>query len=198
MEWFYKVISRVEFYVLLLLIAVIAAFFAIFRDLPHSGNAYSPTVRDRVLVPLLLVGITLFLASIAAFFLRRLDSRASGPMKLFSRLRFQPKPTEPGGDIESEKRVIDAYKGLSKTQQRVVSHLCEMPPTQMTVDDFFLSFTKRYGADYVASVSEVYFRLEVLSLKGLCRLDRIAPGASIAVRITEVSRCLREKDLLVS
>ena len=56
MEWLYKIISRVEFYVLLVLIATAALFFAVFKDLPNSANGYSPTVRETIVLPLFVFG----------------------------------------------------------------------------------------------------------------------------------------------
>jgi hypothetical protein len=213
MEWLYKIISRVEFYVLLVIIATGAFFFAIFKDLPNSANGYSPTARENLLLPLFFVGATAFLSGVVAFFARdRVKSRAT-PSGDESELKQTGKtltastilagqvkatPTNPHDDKQWEEDLVSTYGDLPKTQRRVVTLICEMPVAQMPIDDFSQSFDGRFGPAWVQGVSEMYYRIDSLSLRGLCELKKIGPGASVVIRIQRVSKSLRERDLLVS
>ena len=109
----------------------------------------------------------------------------------------QSKYDRPVDDI-SEKAIVEIYKDLSRTQQRVVTYICEMPVAQLPVDDFLTAFSGKYGSDWVKGEPEMYYRLRTLHFQGLCQLRKVGPGASVVIRNSKVSHCLREHDLLVS
>jgi hypothetical protein len=201
MEWLYKIIDRVEFYVLLTLIATGALFFAIFKDLPNSANGYSPTAREKILLPLFFIGATVFLSGIVAFFVRdRVKSRAipSGEKVAHQSEQIESTAANAQDDKQWEEDLVSIYRDLPKTQRRVVTLICEMPVAQMPIDDFWQSFSGRFGPVWVEGVAEMYYRIDSLTLRGLCELKKIGPGASVVIRIQRVSKCLRERDLLVS
>jgi hypothetical protein len=216
MEWLYKIISRVEFYVLLVLIATAALFFAVFKDLPNSANGYSPTVRETIVLPLFVFGVAVFVSGLIAFFARVrvrqqiANGNGSGVLESDRSLStttsgvtpesasVDPNLATSNEEFQWEEQLVSTYKELPKTQQRVVTLICEMPPVQMPIDDFWKAFSSRFGPKWVRNDSEMYYRIDSLSLRGLCELKKIGPGASVVIRLLRVSKCLRSRDVLVS
>jgi hypothetical protein len=233
MEWVYKIITRVEFYVLLVLIAAVAIFLSIFKDVPNQGNGYSPNVRESMLLPLFLLGVAILLTGIVAFFVRgqakgaavsekvikgreaaeeltpgteALSASAGREQKRVPTASDYPEPDEDEHTTpvsasmtkEQEDELERVFSALSDTQQKILTHICQMPVMQMPIDDFFESFGRTFNPQWVGNESEMYYRLEVLHLKGFCKLTKIGPGASVVIRNAEISRCLRKRDLLKS
>lgn len=147
MEWLYKIISRVEFYVLLVLIATAGLFFSIFKDLPNSANGYSPTVRETILLPLFVFGSSVFLSGLIAFFVllrvspkeisnaKTIDLPQTGGGLSTKTNNVAPqlesvdsKLVSTDDELQWEDKLVASYKELPKTQQRVVTLICEMPP----------------------------------------------------------------------
>jgi hypothetical protein len=202
MEWLYKIISRVEFYVLLVLIATAALFFAVFKDLPNSANGYSPTVRETIVLPLFVFGVAVFVSGLIGNGSgvlesdRSLSTTTSGVTP--ESASVDPNLATSNEEFQWEEQLVSTYKELPKTQQRVVTLICEMPPVQMPIDDFWKAFSSRFGPKWVRNDSEMYYRIDSLSLRGLCELKKIGPGASVVIRLQRVSKCLRSRDVLVS
>ena len=164
MEWLYKIISRVEFYVLLVLIATAALFFAVFKDLPNSANGYSPTVRETIVLPLFVFGVAVFVSGLIAFFARVrvrqqiANGNGSGVLESDRSLStttsgvtpesasVDPNLATSNEEFQWEEQLVSTYKELPKTQQRVVTLVCEMPPVQMPIDDFWKAFSSSASA----------------------------------------------------
>jgi hypothetical protein len=213
-----KVIQRTEFYILALIIAAGAIYYAFFENLPTGSNDFTPVPRTSPIYLLLVAGGCILLASVGTFVLvKRMPKKSETTMdekeKVPTRIEaptphhddFRTRsdvesgllgsPNNPAKHLE-QLRVI--YAGLSRSQQRIVTHICYLPQSQMPIDVFFDSFVKRYGPTFVANVSEMFFRIEVLSLKGMCQLKKIGPGASIVMLIPETATLLRDNDILSS
>ena len=181
------------------------------RTAPSPENSWTMNLREDPIVLLFLLGVVIMFISVYLFRVPIIGSQkeVEEETKKDSNTESNQKTESPIGDNYERNSVLvgsakwgealeKRYMSLSRTQQRLVTFVCEMPQSQMAIDDYFKGFVGRYGKSFVANVSEIYFRLEVLELKGYCDMQKIGPGASVVSVIPEVSKCLRERDLLVS
>jgi hypothetical protein len=196
---------RIErFPVYLMITGLFLVLLSFIMTAPSPANNWNIVLREEPNILLFFLGVVVIFLSIYLFWLTGVYNHN----KKRQGKGLEPELKVPGQSnddkfnqnysVKSCDDLEKRYISLSKTQQRLVTFACEMPQTQMTIDEYYKGFVARYGKNFVANVSELYFRLEALELKGYCKMQKIGPGATIVSVISEVSKCLREKGLLVS
>jgi hypothetical protein len=181
-------ISNVELHILLGIVGLVLVPLAFFESFGVSTTGFSPTLRPTVHGPLLIAGTSLLVVAVFLLIWRS---------KLQPSRHRLPVGFGPPRSV-SNQQVKDGYIQLSRTQQNVVSVICGMPGSSMPLDDFLKLYAGQHGAKSVESASEMYFRLEVLSFKGLCDLNKIAAGSTLVVKKAGVCKTLRDAKLLRS
>ena len=206
-----KEINIERFPVYLMISGFIFVLVSFIKTMPSPGNGWTVNLKDDPVDSLFLLGVVIVFVSVYLFWISKIETYNESTDETSRRLRVVPSHNTHIQADDSEdfdlvrvgsKEWGDAlekgYMSLSRTQQRLVTFVCDMPQSQMAIDDLFKGFVGRYERSFVENVSEMYFRLEALELKGYCQIKKIGPGASIVSVIPDVSKCLRERDLLVS
>jgi hypothetical protein len=186
-----KFLARVELHILLGLMGLLFLPLAFFESFGLTSTGFAPRLRPMMHTPLLIVSVGLLALSVSLLVWRSKLQFPRSTLSKESAAQFNVRSI-------SYEQVKITYNQLSRTQQNVVSVVCGMPGSSMPLDDFFKLYAHQYGAKSVESPSEMYFRLEVLSFKGLCDMNKIAAGSTLVVKKAGACKTLRDAKLLRS
>jgi len=165
-------------------------FFGLFQNLPAPGNGWTPSLREPLSWPLLVVGGLLVLLGVwvqvsKAATGRRRDRAAKSPEE------FKNPHDHP---------IVSQYHRLTNTQKELVIFRYEDCSTtdSISVDELFERYTRKETKYPVGNVDELYYRLKDLNHVGLVRLKGMASHATSVRKIRAVSHALARAEVIVT
>lgn len=172
-----RLLARVRFEVVLLVVACLFLAIAFLDQLPAPANGWQMHVRVPFSIGLLAVGCALFLAAI---FFALFEVRGTSPGTL-----FHPRP--------STSRVLSAWALLGKKQQFIMKYVYKIYEgvSEVSVDELFATIEAK-EAGVIVSKGDLYYRLESLKTRGMVDLRSLHPRKSIVAKVPAVAEVLEK------
>lgn len=187
MDWL-KTLSKWELPALMFIAGFLILYFSFFLGLPNPGNTWTPQLRERSNVGLLLLGICFCGGSVGlTLLLKRFHHEATrSPLVV----------EEPPADPKQHPAVLQWFR-LSPTQKELVVFLYEHSHREkLPFDDLYSAFCSKHGTEVVPRSDEMFFRLKSLDHIGFLKMEAVAEKATDIRKIREIKIALLNGDII--
>ncbi|MCE9537667.1 MAG: hypothetical protein K8R85_00390 [Bacteroidetes bacterium] len=216
-----KILKDMKFYVIMLIASLLFIFLSMVKELPNQGNQYKIVLLENANIPLLSVGLVLLTLSCGLFLkFGKFESQHMSAQKNeedYGKILFK-KPDDFKkelstinnqaklvieypviNDVPTEEEVISTFKSLPHTQKGIMKIIYKVLHRQeISVDDLFQRIVIMSGRDAIGSEKELLYRVRLLSVPKLIRLEQIGERTTIVVAIPSIGKILIENKLLDS
>ena len=210
MDWL-KILKDWQVPVLITLGGLVFVFLSFFDGLPTPNNGWATILRPEVNQGLLAVALVLIVSGTAISTIN--SFKPQNLEKPGKAIKINPEEnTDTARDEKSDTLPKKSYKGdldnhpivkkwwkLSSTQKEIVVFLYEHSHRdQISFDQLYEAFCKKYSKQPVPNSDEMYFRIRTLEAEGFLRLLSIAEKATDIERIPEVTEALERGDIIAT
>jgi len=155
-----------------------------------------PVPRDTPGWSAVVIGLLLLGVSIALFLYHPAPAEAVQPAPAPVVVAPPMSPVAIGTDADE----IDIhFLQLSATQKTLMFFLYQyLHKSEVAVGDLFKQHGEKYGADLIASESELYYRVKDLAAKKLVGLRSVGEKTTIVVSLPEVGKVLTDRNRITT